>query len=73
MNQISDFSLNFCFLTHVVIIVHKNSQLKQKWCQNDFVLLFRSYNKPFLFLKDGFLFSDISDPRLTQKVSCFDE
>ena len=35
VNRISDFSLNFYFLMHVVIIVHKNSQLKQKRCQND--------------------------------------
>ena len=31
--QISD--LTFYLLMHVVIIVHKNSQLKQKRCQND--------------------------------------
>ena len=85
---------------HVVTIVHKNSQLKQKRCQNDerlwsygsskivinliqremisliedFGLLSRSFNKQFLFLKDVFFFfSDVSDPRLTQNVSRFDE
>ena len=38
----------------------------------DFGLLSRSFNKRFLFLKVVLIF-DVSDPRLTQKVSCFDE
>ena len=36
-------------------------------------MLSRSFNKRSFFLKVAFLFSDVSDPRLTQHVSCFDE
>ena len=85
---------------HVVIIVHKNSQLKQKRCQNDERLWRYGSSKiiinliqreiisksktlgcflvhlisRFCFFKVVFcLFVDVSDSRLTPKVSCFDE